>query len=489
MTSRKKTVPRPFDEARVFARNLGLNSRGEWEDFVSGRIPGLARPVDMPRKPNLSYRYEGWSGYADWLGIEIPGRSRFRHFQTARHFVRSLGITSIKAWNHYCWDGLPGKGPKPADIPSSPNHTYADKGWISWNDWFGCGVVEYQGRTYEPFTDARKFARALGLPDVRWWFDYCNGKLHGRPSLPDNIPVFPYEVYRGYGWAGWNDWLGRRLPPKHERRYRSFNEARDFVRALKLDKNTLWRKYCRGEIINREPVPDDIPASPEKVYAGEWISWGDWLGTGSVSNMRRSFRSFIDARDFVRKLGLRNEDEWRRCCREGIPGKGRLPSDIPTNPHRSYSSEWQGMGDWLGTGFISNQKKKFLPFGKARAFARKLRLKNAKEWCRRSKDFPVDIPRYPDSAYRLKGWISWGDWLGTGAVAATRRNFLPFKEARTFARALGLKNIFEWRSYARGEIPEIGRKPDNIPANADQSYKSRGDWKGWKDFLGNGDRK
>ena len=46
---------RPFEEARAFARGLGLKSRAEWDDYCkSGRSPS-----DIPRKPNEVYAAGG----------------------------------------------------------------------------------------------------------------------------------------------------------------------------------------------------------------------------------------------------------------------------------------------------------------------------------------------------------------------------------------------------------------------------------------------
>jgi hypothetical protein len=29
---------------------------------------------------------------------------------------------------------------------------------------------------------------------------------------------------------------------------------------------------------------------------------------------------------------------------------------------------------------------------------------------------PMDIPAHPQPVYADGGWVSWGDWLGTGAA-------------------------------------------------------------------------
>jgi len=43
---------------------------------------------------------------------------------------------------------------------------------------------------------------------------------------------------------------------------------------------------------------------------------------------------------------------------------------------------------------------------------------------------------------------------------------------------LGLKSRKEWRDYSKS-----GKKPDDIPANPDNTYKNKG-WNGWGDWLG-----
>ena len=60
---------------------------------------------------------------------------------------------------------------------------------------------------------------------------------------------------------------------------------------------------------------------------------------------------------------------------------------------------------------------------------------------------PSDIPASPDNVYKDKGWISWGDWLGTGTIAPNQRKFRKFREARIFVRELNLKTLAEWRAF------------------------------------------
>ena len=192
-------------------------------------------------------------------------------------------------------------------------------------------------------------------------------------------------------------------------RWRSFLEARAFVRSKGLTNQAEWRTFCRSG-----DKPDDIPAAPQKVYKAEWRGMGDWLGTGAVAPRDRQYRSFQAARAFVRSKGLTNQAEWRAFCRSGDK-----PDDIPAAPQKVYKAEWRGMGDWLGTGAVAPRDRQYRSFQAARAFVRSKGLTNQAEWrtfCG-SGGKPDDIPAHPERTYKVE-WRGTGDWLGTGAVAS-----------------------------------------------------------------------
>jgi superfamily II DNA or RNA helicase len=304
-----------------------------------------------------------------------------------------------------------------------------------------------------PFKEARAFARALGLKSQSEWLAYCRSG-----NRPDNIPSNPHRAYADE-FAGWGDWLGY-----EPRTFLPFTEARAFARALGLKSNTEWHAYCCSG--NR---PDKIPSNAQTAYADEFEGWGDWLGTGNVAPKNRTFLPFTEAREFACRLGLKSVAEWYAYCRSG-----KRPDNIPTNPQRRiYRSKWAGWADWLGY-----ETRTFLPFAEARAFARALGLKSNTEWlaycC--SGNRPDKIPSNAQTAYADE-FEGWGDWLGTGNVANCRRTFLPFTEARQFSRDLGLKSQSEWRAYCCS-----GNRPDKIPSSPERTYRSK--WAGWADWLG-----
>ena len=98
--------------------------------------------------------------------------------------------------------------------------------------------------------------------------------------------------------------------------------------------------------------------------------------------------------------------EWKAYVRGKVPGRPPLPDDVPSSPHRSYESEWQGWRDWL--------RVNYRPFEEARAFARTLGLRTTREWAafRASGRLPHDVPGKPERVYAGKGWSGMEDWLG-----------------------------------------------------------------------------
>jgi hypothetical protein len=358
------------------------------------------RPDDVPSSPEKVYKDIGWISLGDWFGTGYVFNRKWRPFAEARAFARSLNLSNHIEWMEFCRSGR-----RPDDIPSAPQRTYIDNGWIDWADWFGTG--SRKNHQWRPFAEARAFARSLGLSSGSEWREYCRSGKH-----PDDIPRTPDTVFKENGWIGWGDWLG--TGNLRNRRWRSFDEARAFAQALKLKGSSEWVAYAKTE-----KRPPDIPSNPHTTYkANDWKGYGDWLGTDNIAPQHRQWRPFDEARAFARSLGLLNAKNWEAFCRSG-----KCPDDIPRKPGTIYKcSDWKGYGDWLGTGNISNRKRQWRPFDEARAFARSLKLSSGSEWreyCRSGKR-PDDMPSNPEKTYRDSGWISWSDWLGTDRTRVSK---------------------------------------------------------------------
>jgi hypothetical protein len=179
-------------------------------------------------------------------------------------------------------------------------------------------------KKFRDFESAREFAQSLGLKGAKDWGEYCKSG-----NKPDNIPSSPQKVFKNKDWKDWGDWTGTGNTYKKE--FIDFESAKKFVRKLNLKSGTYWSDYCKSG--NK---PDNIPRRPDQIYKNKgWTTWGDFLGTGIVASQLKQYRSFAEAREFVRSLGLKGVKEWYDYCKSG-----KKPDDIPTAPWNVYT-EWK----------------------------------------------------------------------------------------------------------------------------------------------------
>jgi hypothetical protein len=163
---------------------------------------------------------------------------------------------------------------------------------------------------WRSFTEARAFARGLGLKTWRGWQAWS--KSGERPS---DIPGNPAVTYRDDDWISWPDWLGNERVA-----WKSFTEGRALVRGLGLRSAKEWQAWSKSG-----QRPSDIPSDPPVAYRDDgWISWPDWLGNGKE---RVAWKSFTEARVLARGLGLKGVKEWWAWRKSG-----QRPSDIPSDP-------------------------------------------------------------------------------------------------------------------------------------------------------------
>ena len=181
---------RTFDKARKFVRKLKLPNQKEWKKYCgSGK-----KPDDIPSNPNLVYKNKGWKGFPDWLGTDYVANQnrKYRLFEKARDFVRTLGLDTRDDWDNYCKSGN-----KPDDIPSQPVEVYTGKGWKGIPDWLGTDRIANQiiSKNYLPFKESREVARQLAKKyNLKTFDDWKKAVKEGK--IPKNIPMQPNRVYK-----------------------------------------------------------------------------------------------------------------------------------------------------------------------------------------------------------------------------------------------------------------------------------------------------
>jgi len=242
-----------------------------------------------------------------------------------------------------------------------------------------------------------------------------------------------------------------------KKKYRSFEDAKNFVRKLEIKNQRGWAAYCKSG-----KKPNNIPYHPERHYKNKgWKNYGDWLGTGMIRPRDRVYWTYDKSRDYVQKLGLKSNQAWRTFSKSG-----KLPKEIPANPHKVYKNKgWISFGHWFGTGSVATYLREYWSYEKARDYVHNLKLKSQREWIRytNSGKLPKEIPADPHKVYKNKGWKGFGDWLGTGSIRPGDIEYLEFNEARKIVRELAKKyNLKTVSDYTRAK--QDGLIPTNIPA-------------------------
>lgn len=168
-------------------------------------------------------------------------------------------------------------------------------------------------------------------------------------SRPANVPSNPRAIYDS-AWLGWAYFLGtgparEESKPKKQVAFLPFEQARahaqDLMRQHGIVNQTGWSVFAKTS-----DKPENIPADPLKAYKDKgWIGWPDWLGRKpSRATGLETVRTFHDAREFARTLGLKQSREWYAWA-----ATAARPADVPYSPDTRYRDEgWIGWGDFLG---------------------------------------------------------------------------------------------------------------------------------------------
>ena len=94
------------------------------------------------------------------------------------------------------------------------------------------------------------------------------------------------------------DWLGTGAIVSFNRKYRSFEQAGNFVHSLEIKNQFDWWKYCKSGLKAK-----NISSNPVEVYKNDWKSWGDWFGyeitDWNVDKIKELLRGLIESGEII----------------------------------------------------------------------------------------------------------------------------------------------------------------------------------------------
>lgn len=519
----------PFQEVKNLARQLGIQSASQWYKWAkSGNLPKKV-PVGISQ----IYKDE-WVSWYDFFGKKPKN---FISYKKAKKLMEKLNIKSEKEYykldrNIYDlpghpeevyqkrwknWDIFLNKDRRNRRRIYTINHDYFKKfshdmayilGLIFADGYIGersIGITLHKNDTYllQKVLDKLGYSGVIhSCNDINCGYfriesihivkDIIKVFKHGKKYLRHGFPQIPKKYLPDFIRGFW-DGDGCIYYDTNGKSYRSSLACAhlDLLTRTHLILKTNIKNFggaisktvqSKGKIICGHPLshesivyhlvlgPNDTRRLRDFMYSTpsdiKMIrKYEKFVKAGKIylapEDRRGSYWGFYAARKYVRKLNIKTIKEWNKYC-----ASGNKPDNIPSIPKRIYK-EWSGYKDWFGN------KRKYLPFNKAREIIRKMKLANLNEWYQyiRSGSYRKDIPTHPYRVY--KQWKGYYNWLGNKP-----HKMLYFKDAIRFVRKLGLKNNEEWRQFATSD-----KRPNNIPYNPDYTYKNKG-WKNYKHWLG-----
>ena len=178
------------------------------------------------------------------------------------------------------------------------------------------------------FKIARRIVRNLKLASANEFRNFSKTKIFPK-IIFQKIHMLLMQNMDGISWS---DWLGTKNLSSRFRKFKSFEQAKEFVKNLKLQKyKNDWLAYTK-----QESFPNDLPKTQrEHIKTRVGYQWVIGFGTGIVANKDKKFKSFIDAKEFVKKLNLKKINlDWREYTKQSF-----FPHDLPKNPAQSYKRE------------------------------------------------------------------------------------------------------------------------------------------------------
>ena len=390
-----------FVEARNYARGLKLSSEREWRSFI--KVESL--PNDLPRNPAHGYSDE-WKGWGDFLGTNRLNTSDFYaqiwSYDKSKEHMIIQKITSQSGFSMY-----KKSDDFPSEIPRNPALVYGKTGdWISWGHFFNTGRIATNDRVYMSYEKARKWASSLILTSEKDWRLFVKSN-----PIPHDIPRTPYQVYKDQGWNGFSDFLGYEGQKRIVREnnfsfYRS--KARKFCKTHSITVSAQWKSAFREGCL-----PNEINlSSPDRHFSDDWISWGDFLGSETLSgrDIHKSFKDYADLKSIVGSKSFNTARDYKQYY------LSNRPPGWPRDPYKTYSStnDWVSWGEFLGSGRVSNSllKSQRLSFEEAKVYVRKRGIKSRKEYHDMlNNNASIPLPKYPNESYKDDGWNGFVDFL------------------------------------------------------------------------------
>ena len=466
--------------ARGQKKNGAIFTSKEWASLrKAGQIP-----KEIPGSPDRTYANSGWTNWGDFLEKNDSRRSNIERIiavEVGRFCEVLEGHVRIV---------LPDGRKKKADLVLPQTST----------------VIEYDGCYFHRYSQAKDIRETLAMEQVG--YQVIRIREHSKqyslelinPANDIRLPatmkagekVFQIllhllnlgiidSTHRAAIENGRGDFLNRWAKGSFSSaKFVTYDRARQIARKLNLRNKREWHEFAASSAFQTAKFAD-MPVSPPVAYGREFLGWGDFLGTGNISNKNKVFLDYQASKELIALLQPRidSETKLRAALRIGL-----IPDTIPKNAPVFYAKKgWTGWGDFLGTGNQFHARKDYISFAEAKDYVKE-NLKDVTTEVRwnaavQGRRVPASIPKRPAHTYRDRGWTNWGDFLGTARAKHQPKPFLSYCAAKDYLRKHH-SDIKSGEGFQRART--AGILPSTIPSNPSVAYRDRG-WIDGYDFF------
>jgi hypothetical protein len=429
-----------YAECRDYLLSQGVDSKDKFESWRKLKINNL-----VPTRPDKTYMKE-WKSWGNFFGTnriaDITKHQNFLSYSEAKEYLSQLNFNCEN--DFYAWAKT---SERPKNIPASPRKTYG-KDFISMGDFLGSG--NYHFKEYFSFEECIKFVHSLNLNSI---MEFQKWITQNKKTTP--VPSHPYEIYPQF--EGWPEFLGYQ-------RNVSVGEKTISSILVSNDINHL-HQYTFSDCVDLRPLPFDIAIIGENQEVKLLIEFHGIQHFEPVD--------FYGGEEALRQTQKRDKIKKDYCQKNNIPlveitYKQNLEIEL-VNALASHNIVVD-----LSLKRKTAINRSFLSFEEARSIVQNLNIKSVKDFHRLKEARPSGVPSEPNLTYRKKGWVSWGDFLGTNKIQSKKAVFVSYDECKKWMIDNRIKSGEDWKSKRKN-------KPIFIPSHPNKIYKS--EWPGWKKFL------
>lgn len=194
------------------------------------------------------------------------------------------------------------------------------------------------------------------------------------------------------------------------------------------------------------------------------------------SDKKNAFFSYEELKKLVKERNVNTKQEYINTYKTLSKDK-----KAPLNPCTFYGKEiWQNWSIFLDKPIFKKKLNNlYYSYEECSNIIQKLKITSKSQFFKEVKNLINKDPSIPYSPYKTyeTEWKSWGEFLGTKKIQDNQIVFLPFEDARNWARSLNLKLSKEWRKL------DLDKLPDGITKKPERTYKNKG-WINYYDWLG-----